>query len=248
MANVAKNEVTRWSIATACASLVGVFVLALFRSPTDPAAPGKLDDPKTLRPTAAVLVRSADGNDRAFDEQKILADPTPLFLPTKWNAAPKGLPRPEPGARFENFEGRLRGTTPEGELNLNLPNPVSVPATPADVQLSERLGASVSGFGRAPVALPALDSRQAFVEIVAEGTGRAVLRQALADAKPPGESVWEPMEFLVAVDAAGLVGGVSVTKRSGVEGVDNYFQRYLAQTLRVGQRLAPGFYRISVGP
>jgi len=53
---------------------------------------------------------------------------------------------------------------------------------------------------------------------------------------------------MAAVDPAGLVGPVVPTVRSGVSEVDDYFARYLEETLRVGQRLAPGFYRISVGP
>ena len=56
------------------------------------------------------------------------------------------------------------------------------------------------------------------------------------------------MEFIAAVDAAGLVGSVVPTVSSGAGEVDEYFGRYLADTLRVGQRLAPGFYLISVGP
>ena len=56
------------------------------------------------------------------------------------------------------------------------------------------------------------------------------------------------MEFIAAVDTAGLVGPLVPTVRSTDADVDDYFGRYLAETLRVGQRLAPGFYRISVGP
>jgi hypothetical protein len=56
------------------------------------------------------------------------------------------------------------------------------------------------------------------------------------------------MEFLAAVDPAGLAAPLTLTTRSGVEDVDTYFQNFLAHTLRVGERLAPGFYRISVGP
>jgi hypothetical protein len=75
-----------------------------------------------------------------------------------------------------------------------------------------------------------------------------VLRETLQDARPPGEGEWQPMKFIVAVNATGLVGTLAVTQRSGVEAVDEYFQKYLVHTLRIGQRLAPGFYRISVGP
>ena len=56
------------------------------------------------------------------------------------------------------------------------------------------------------------------------------------------------MEFLVAVDAMGLVGPPTLTESSRVAAVDGYFQNYLVKTLHAGQRLAPGFYRICIGP
>ena len=104
------------------------------------------------------------------------------------------------------------------------------------------------GFGKTDATRPALPSRGAFVEITVQGTGQRVLSQALLDAKPPGEGAWQPLEFLAVVDAAGVVGSLEITSHSNLAGVDNYFLRYLVQTLRVGQRLPPGFYRITVGP
>ncbi len=69
---------------------------------------------------------------------------------------------------------------------------------------------------------------------------------------------WQPLEFMAAVDPAGLVGSLMPTVRS-VTPPDNHFpqldaealqwlEKYLAQKLRVGERLGPGFYRICVGP
>jgi hypothetical protein len=53
---------------------------------------------------------------------------------------------------------------------------------------------------------------------------------------------------VAAIDPTGLAAPLTITTRSGVDEVDAYFQNFLARTLRVGERLAPGFYRISVGP
>jgi hypothetical protein len=39
-----------------------------------------------------------------------------------------------------------------------------------------------------------------------------------------------------------------VMSRSGVDEVDSYFSKYLVHTLRVGERLEAGIYRICVGP
>jgi hypothetical protein len=74
-----------------------------------------------------------------------------------------------------------------------------------------------------------------------------VFSQPVEDAHPPLSS-WKPMEFMTAVDSAGLVGPPVLTVHSDAAEVDAYFGRYLAETLRIGQRLDPGFYRICVGP
>ena len=109
-------------------------------------------------------------------------------------------------------------------------------------------GAPFLGFGRTDLQVDRLPARGAFVEITEAGSGRSVFARPVADVNPPGGAPWQPMEFLAAVDAAGLVGPLVPTLRSGVYEVDNFFQRYLADTLRVGSRLPPGFYRITVGP
>jgi hypothetical protein len=239
---IAEGETRRWIFAAASALCGGGLVLVLFRAPKISTTHG------SVAPPPPVMVRSDDGTDAAFDEKRVLADPTPLFLPTQWNATRRGITRPEPGATFENYPPIFSPAASETGLKPILPAPVGVPVTPTDALLADRPGPLLLGFGRTDAGLPVLAERGAFVEIVAEGTGQAVLRQALTDARPPGDGGWQPMKFLVAVNATGLVGTLAVTQRSGVAAVDEYFQRYLAQTLRVGQRLAPGFYRISVGP
>jgi hypothetical protein len=242
MSRAAESEMQRWTIASAVAVVGTALVVALFRAPEN--APASAGAPAPLPP---VLVRADNGIDVAFDEQKILADPTPLFLPTKWNAGRRGVARPEPGATFENYPPSYLATGVEGGLKLDFPSPVAIAATPVEA-LADSPGPLLVGIGRSPATWPPLSERGAFVEIVADGTGQAVLRQALLDARPPGGGAWQPLEFLAHVNTMGLVGTLALTRRSGVEGVDDYFQRYLVQTLRVGQRLAPGFYRISVGP
>jgi hypothetical protein len=45
-----------------------------------------------------------------------------------------------------------------------------------------------------------------------------------------------------------LIAPLTLTTRSGVEEIDNFYRNYLVRTYRVGERLAPGFYRITVAP
>jgi hypothetical protein len=177
----------------------------------------------------------------------LLRDPTPLFLPTEFNSSRQEYVAGPPTGAFAGFPPQFAFDA--AQLDLGLPPPATVPSSPAEALVGDPLGAPFVGFGRTDYVVQPVQKRDAYVEILDAGTGRMVYGGAVTDAHPPATSVaWEPMEFLAAVDAAGLVGPLVPTARSGVDEVDSYFGKYLAETLRVGQRLAPGFYRISVGP
>jgi len=184
--------------------------------------------------------------DRVVIRGTMLRDPTPLFLPTEYNSSRTDYVPPEPGGAFGGFPPQY--AFGEAELSMNLPAAIAVPATPAGALGSEPPGAPFLGFGRADLHVEPLAPRGAYVEITDAGTGRTVFGRPVMDARPPASTPWRPMEFMAAVDASGLVGPLVLTAHSDVAEVDAYFGRYLAETLRVGQRLAPGFYRISVGP
>ena len=176
----------------------------------------------------------------------MLRDPTPLFLPTEFNSSRKDYRPREPGGGFSGYPAEL--TFSESELQLHLPPAATVPAQPADALAGDPPGAPYLGFGRTDMVVEPLAPRGAYVEIVDSGSGRSVFSRALSDARPPASQPWRPMEFMAAVDAAGLVGPLVLTVHSNVSEVDAYFARFLAEELRVGQRLEPGFYRICVGP
>jgi len=230
----------RWIYATVGAVVVLVLISLLFRAPT--ARVGKLGPLVTSANPGAVQLVSLKRNEAA------LTDPTPLFLPTEWNAGQNALPantQREPGGTFQGYPAKLAFA--ENDLKLNLPSPVAVPARPADALASDGSMRSISELGRADRASPQLVSRNAFVEILKAGNGQPVMAQAIWDGAPPGKA-WQPLEFLVAVDAAGLVGPPVLTESSRVGVVDGFFQNYLVKTLHAGQRLAPGFYRVCIGP
>ena len=233
-----------WGWAAGGAVVIVAAGLLLFRAPQGPA----------LKPPPRGVRVSLTSNPSLRDEAEIF-DPTPLFLPTKLNAAPKPIELREPGSTFRDF-GPVFGFA-EVELkfdSLSLPKPVGPPpdprAEPGAVLALPAPGALALGFGRSDTPVAALPARGARVEIVSTGTGRRVSVPALpeSDLPPNVGRPWQPMEFIAAVDAAGLVGPLVPTARSGIEEVDVFFQNYLARTLRVGERLAPGFYRIRVGP
>ncbi len=183
--------------------------------------------------------------DPALSEDVALFDPATLFLPTRWNSSYVAKSVGEPASAFAGYPPKLvfAATAPA------LARPIlPVPTSAAEGLADDPPGAPLLGFGRADGAVAALAPRGAFVEVREAASGRPVMDEALAAAVAPPEALWQPMEFLAAVDRAGLVGPLVATVSSGALPVDAYFRRYLAETLRIGARLSPGFYRISVGP
>lgn len=231
------------------ASLVLVAVLALLvRLP----APPEL----AIR-TAPVTVELArpDSAHRTLVEETMMRDLTPLFLPTERNARLKQPPLREPGESV--FELPAAGVAYlDGEPNLarNLPAVVTLNGKPlASARPIDALGSEDSvaalGLGRnEAVVVPAV-ARGGFVDVVALATGRRVHAEPLpVEARPPTEQPWFPLEFMGAVDAAGLIAPLTLTAGSRADEVDAHFRKYLAQAYRIGERLPPGFYRITVTP
>lgn len=211
-------------------------------------------------------------------DEATLLDPTPLFLPTEWNATQKELAPPEPSGSFQSFrvppklafaeadfrlgrqEAAGRAAASSGsarfDSSIGLPDPVAVPARPAEALSPGLAGSLLVGFGRSNRQVKALPARGSLIEITETASGRPALsgeastrvQRLAAGAQPPGGRAWQAMEFLAVVDATGLSAPVVVTARSGVEEVDAYFIDFVARTLRLGERLSPGFYRISIGP
>ncbi|HWA09258.1 MAG TPA: hypothetical protein VG838_07415 [Opitutaceae bacterium] len=187
-------------------------------------------------------------DDAGAPERDSLTDPTPLFLPTPWNAKPRALP----GTAIRGPEDDFRYEAPfafaVNAARLAFPARVDVPTKPADALGLWGGEAPFIGIGEGSPPANPLPSRAALVVVSEVGDGRQVLTQALPDAHPPGNGNWRPMEFLVTVEPAGLVGLPAIVPGSNAIEVATYFQNYLAKVLRIGERLAPGFYRIKVGP
>ncbi|MDB6093604.1 MAG: hypothetical protein JWM32_1166 [Verrucomicrobia bacterium] len=240
MAPIAESQL-RWILSGLIALGIMVAISLLFWKPSDfrPVAVA----PAEKKPVGQVKLVNLGKNEAA------LTDPTVLFLPTEWNAGQNALPESadqQPGTAFAGYAAKLKFA--ESELALTFPADVQVPSGAAEALESGKPGQIFLGLGGGERPVTQLTPRKAFVEVSLAEDGQRVLAQALADANPPSGTAWQPMEFLVAVDAMGLVGSPVVTESSRVSAVDGYFQTYLAKTLRIGERLAPGFYRICVGP
>jgi hypothetical protein len=181
-----------------------------------------------------------------------LRDLRPLFLPTARNAA---LPNPrlEAGQTFldtENLETILDNA--EKQVGKDLPPVVTLNGQPLeDARPVDALTPDLSllGFGRSTAAIKPFSPRGGFVEVTATRDGRQVLAEPLpVTARPPGDKPWTPIEFFAVIDPVGLVSTLVVGESSRVEDVDAHFRNFLERTFRIGERLEPGFYRITVAP
>ncbi len=239
-----------WIIAGTVAIIVAAGGALLFRVPPGPPVPAAAPAP------TVVELRKLSRETTLQSEEAALRDLAPLFLPTPRNATLERLPQREPGRSMIDQETPQLGFGEGGAgLEKDLPPVTSLnnrplaAAGPLDALLGIAPAPALSGFGRNDAEIPVLPPRGAVVEVVAAGSGRTVLAERLApEAKPPTEQIWQPLVLFAAVDAAGLVAPLTVIGASGVDAVDAHFRSYLARTYRVGERLEPGFYRITVAP
>jgi hypothetical protein len=185
--------------------------------------------------------------DQILRERADLLDPTPLFFPTEWNYGQLPLPaslRRQPGQVFGSYDSKPTFT--EQELTLTPPEALTAPDGPAGV-LALGNAAPFAGFGHVDVPREPLRERSAYVEVRGFSADKPVIEQALAGLAVPRPD-FSPVEFIVAVSAAGVVGEPVLASGSGWEEVDAFFRTYLVKTMRLGQRLNPGQYRVVIGP
>jgi hypothetical protein len=237
-----------WSVSCGAALLVLATGLILFRAPAS--GPSHRTLASSIPPAPIELKHAGDrAANPLFRDETLLRDPTPLFLPTRWNAANDALPaafQREPGSSFQNYPARL--SFPEAELSLDLPPAIVVPTNPIQAFARNYTERPYLGFGELDQPLFALPRRSAFVRVVAAEDGQVMISQPLSDATPPADTSWQPLEFLLAIDSAGMVRPPVLTDSSRVAEVDRYFRGYLVQTMHIGENLPPGFYRVFIGP
>jgi len=191
--------------------------------------------------------------------EALFFDPSPLFLPTRWNAGVVGMPESilqEAEELFEDYSPKLsfaREGIGSGLLG-NSESATSVPAAAAAGRVAELVfsnedGVGLSVIGRGAEEPARLPARGARLEVRETATARRVIvRDLVSPAVPVGAANWQPLELAAVVDAVGLVGSVTLVQSSGVEGVDEFFRDYLVSELHLGERVGPGVYQILAGP
>ena len=235
-----------WWVAGLSVSLAIISLAVLLRPLSNDLVPPR----RSTVPRVSMASPGGSGGDSWLRDQATIFDPTPLFLPTEWNTNQGSLPeavQPQPGQVFPNSDAKL--TYGRAELVLPIAPAEPTPQDPLDLLKAPSRDPFLA-FERADAPLTPLAARTAVLEIREVGTGRLVTIPNLAAnvVLPDSPTEWQPAEFLVCVTSEGLLGRPVETVSSDIEDVDVFLRDYLANTLRLGERLAPGMYRVVVGP
>lgn len=242
-----------WIAAGAGAAIVvaGVGFFFSLAAPRGPElAPGAPASPRLVE-----LARTTTENS-LLAEEAAMRDLTPLFLPTPRNVMPREPAVREPGDRFLDVQAPQYLFTPAAPpIAQALPPAVTMngkpvaAARPMDVFGADAPPIGLFGLGRGEARVVTVPERGAAIEVTALATGQRVPMAPLPpEARPPTDHAWQPLEFLIVVDPAGLVERPTLVTGSRLPEVDQHFQNYLVRRLQIGERLAPGFYRITIGP
>lgn len=255
----ASAQARNWAFAFAGGGATLLLLFLTLRLPIGMTANDFTDLPP-LAPGPALRVRWNGNQPEASVVQAAqLMDPTPLFMPTALSAASKRMIDKGIADRFPALTPKDALKFQTGDLRLeHLPSPVVLPDGPAEALAANPPGNLAMGFGRSDQLAQPLPAREAWVEVTAPGSGKVMLRIALpagAIAGLPGSN-WQPVYFSATVNATGLVGSVISMPAPPSDGgfllLDAETAGQLANCLEtrmdLGQRLPPGFYRISVGP
>lgn len=201
---------------------------------------------KTPEPFVRVGGGGAAAADRVLRERADLFDPAPLFVPTVRNYGRGQLPAhliKHPGQVFGDFGAKLSFT--EGSLgSYGAENPAAGEGL-ADV-LSRSNEVPFAGLGENGAGRPRLPGRSAVIQIK-NMEGNELHTKSFSDLTVPRPD-FAPLEFVAAVGPAGLIGDPLLTRGSGHDEVDVFFQTFLAKIHRLGTLLPPGRYRVMIGP
>lgn len=228
------------------ASVVIILGLGLIRTPEAPIGTVEAVHGSTGGVLLADL--NTEEKDVALMGELELKDPTPLFLPTRWNSGQVDrtmTAERSAGASFGQIAPKW--VFPDDENRLNLPDGVSVPDSA--IATLDRMETRLQGseLTRRDDLNRPLPARAGFMEVVAVPSGKTVYRTAL-EADSIEDAVPAPIETMLAINSGGF--WVRPIVAQVVEGGAVEFDRVnlVLREARLETFLEPGFYRILLGP
>lgn len=193
-----------------------------------------------------------EGDDqRLLQEQAVLLDSKPLFMPTRWNVASslQNIARLRDEAElFARYEPVVRLGPGRGIPDIEA---LSSATTSVEALLRRHPAYPLRGFGQTedPEAHAPLPDRVAAISVENLSGGPAPAGfplSGLPEMEPPGR-LWNPAAFMLVIDPRTSGGRPLRVASSGNVEWDMALARHLASEA-FRQRLAPGYYRVTVGP
>jgi len=233
--NGRSGDQRRWIGSIVAAALLTSGFLMLLRIPATPE--------NSVSSTAET--QSSVSLKRVIADEAALLDKTPLFLPTARNTAVKEIGLPKSVGVFADFPAKHAFDV--GELAPLSPNKNAGDSKLEILDLAPG-GPIFLGLGRIKKSEEIRGSSGPRIEVFDAKSGRSFWTAELAAYSFPKAVVWQPFEIMATVDSAGLVGPLVTISPSGSDEVEAVIQKHLTQVLKIGSKLAPGVYRIVLGP
>jgi len=188
-------------------------------------------------------------HDRIIHDQMMFFDTEPLFLPTSWNYASRVIEHV-----LEDYEAPLFEAFPAAltldiqALEPSTEKPDQAITSPLDT-LKLTFWDHFSTFGMEARLAPSLAPRSGYLEIVDLDSGQKVRSEQLSRKlmEWSDQPLWSPIEFLVVIDQAGPVGSPLLQKGTGSDDIDNTLKNLITQPFFLAD-LAPGYYKLTIGP
>lgn len=202
-----------------------------------------------LPPTISLLPTDRKDEDPRLREYMALTDPRVLYRPNSRALAADTLQqaaRRVPGDAFDVFQPQMAFATTA--LPPLVPASRIAPDSPlAALRTGDR--AQFAEFGRTDRPETVREPVAGYLTVRSLQGGALVFRESLVNAPAAlTQQDWAPAEFTVAVTAGGVVGTPVLAKSSTLEELDRVLRTYLARDAHLGERLAPGFYRVVLSP
>lgn len=195
---------------------------------------------------------SEEANEHLQEEMALL-DPTPLFLPTRWNSGGAAVPRAEQqlsASSFRDFGPWYAFSEDDPAVSFKLGSEPPASALEAVPLMRPDAGPAGLVLGRRDEPVRPLGRRAGWIEIAtaADGVIRVQDDLRLGAGSSLGDDVlWMPVDLVVAVAKSGMVGRPMLLGSTGDERMDGMLPELIARDRRILGLLSPGIYRISVG-
>lgn len=211
--------------------------------------------PKQQQPPPAFIQFqdfTEDSRERLLEDQALLLDSEPLFLPTQWNYASQArgnVPLPSlAGAPFTPYPEQLH----LGHIDFfpETTRPTIPDVSEAILQVATVQDHLFSGFGSAELLPRPLGERQAFLRFHKLDESAFVIERILRTESEPEaitEELWQPVQLLIHIGIAGPLGPPMLLHSSGNPDIDQYILHHVVQPEST-RDLPQGYYRITAGP